>query len=209
VTQLKKKYFSGGFTLTELVVTVFIMGILAYVTPMAIKLLNGLKYQQQMAQANQQIEIFIGLLSQDINNSPKFVENPFPDKLRLFAINARDFSLNEDCVGCPQTLNSSLFGEIQYKLEPKSGKYCIRRSVTFWGPCAPEPCVGPVIRSETKDFLTGFVLPPAAAGHPIFSLGLDRDTIIFDLSFFYPFQNKSGPPKRFVKNILKWSNYAD
>lgn len=206
------KKLQNGITLTELLITVFLLGVLAYVMPVAIKLLNGIKYQQQMAQSNQQIETFIALISRDINNCPKFETTPSSTTLQLYAIDNKQIQNLEytppgyTSYWYTESLNPASFGHIQYQLIQQGKDFLLRRTTNF-------PMSGttplPVPHKETKDFLKGLVLPPGQSEHPIFTIGLDNDTVVLDLSFYYPYQRKTDPPKRFVKNILKWSNYLD
>jgi len=211
-----------GITLTELMVTVFVLGLIAYVMPVAVKLLNALKYQQQMVMANQKIEVFVALLSQDINNCPKFnsdlaVSAISFNELHLYALNIRDHDLNElhydealleaippvlkAKAGVPETLDWNRFGRIDYSLGNRGKDWFIIREVLFNAGTPKE-------RRERKEFLSGLILPPEP-GHPVFDTGKDNDTVVFDISFYYPFQRKTDPPKRFAKNILKWSNYVN
>ena len=61
-----------GVTITELMMSIAILGVVMLVLPMAARILNSVRYQQQAVLANSQLQIFFNQLGQDVRSAPRF-----------------------------------------------------------------------------------------------------------------------------------------
>lgn len=207
----------SGITLTELLVAVFILSLTAFILPVTIRLLNTLRYQQEMAVANQQIEAFISTINSDVNNAPGFVQGGisgtayelgipvFQHELGIYALDTVNYDLDHKT--SLTVMSPNYYNRISYYVM-QSGDTCwIRRKLyQRKGPRVPSTVV------YKEDFLKGILVHPAKVERALFSFAVDsagrvkKDTVLLDLHYRFPFSKKTDPPKRITKELMRWSS---
>lgn len=185
-----------GVTLVEVMVAVALLSVISAMIPIAVKVLNALKNQQQIVVVNSEVKNFLDQITRDVREAPDFkIPKPYDDTLTIAQWDTKRFGFMDY-----NMFNKDNFGTINYSVvpSPDGHGFCIRRVSEF-------PASSKTLRQETL-FLKGIIADPA--GYDLFSFPKDSTTgyemlesVLVDLRFRYSFQKRTETPKQFTVHV--------
>jgi|GEM_PF-6331188 len=148
-----KIHSQRGMTVTEILMTMIIVGILAMMGKTVVDFLNNMFYQKALIEVQRDAQVLLYTASREVRNALR-VHIDSPSTMRLRVLN-REIGFQDPGMFAPVNLGTVTYSYIQ----AADGSTVLRRTVVFPGTTT---FLGKTVvaRNETQEYLRNTLVPP-------------------------------------------------